>query len=80
MEADLELVGVTAIEDKLQDGVPAAIQTLLDAGMKVPVHSQPFQRTHTKRDFRGVSPSANHVVIGVLTVTKLEIASGLGIL
>ncbi len=35
VEADLELVGVTAIEDKLQEGVPAAIQTLLDAGMKV---------------------------------------------
>ena len=35
MEADLELVGVTAIEDKLQSGVPEAIQTLLDAGIKV---------------------------------------------
>ena len=28
-------MGVSAIEDKLQDGVPAAIQTLLDAGIKV---------------------------------------------
>jgi hypothetical protein len=35
VERDVELVGVTAIEDKLQDGVPAAIQTLLDAGMRV---------------------------------------------
>ena len=35
VEKDLELVGVSAIEDKLQDGVPAAIQTLLDAGIKV---------------------------------------------
>ena len=35
IEADLEFVGVTAIEDKLQEGVPAAIQSLLDAGMKV---------------------------------------------
>ena len=35
VERDLELVGVSAIEDKLQDGVPAAIQTLLDAGIKV---------------------------------------------
>jgi cation transport ATPase len=34
VEADLELVGVTAIEDKLQAGVPEAIQTLLDAGVK----------------------------------------------
>jgi phospholipid-transporting ATPase len=35
VEADLELVGVSAIEDKLQEGVPEAIQTLLDAGMRV---------------------------------------------
>lgn len=35
IEADLEMVGVTAIEDKLQEGVPAAIQSLLNAGMKV---------------------------------------------
>ena len=34
IEKDLDLVGVSAIEDKLQDGVPAAIQTLLDAGIK----------------------------------------------
>ena len=38
IEADLEFVGVTAIEDKLQEGVPAAIQSLLDAGMKVGLH------------------------------------------
>jgi magnesium-transporting ATPase (P-type) len=35
IERDLELIGVTAIEDKLQEGVPAAIETLLDAGMRV---------------------------------------------
>lgn len=35
IETDLELVGVTAIEDKLQDGVPQAIQSLLSAGLKV---------------------------------------------
>ena len=41
IEADLEMVGVTAIEDKLQEGVPAAIQSLLNAGMKV-MHSPIF--------------------------------------
>lgn len=41
IEADLEFVGVTAIEDKLQEGVPAAIQSLLDAGMKVGLRWQP---------------------------------------
>ena len=40
IEADLEMVGVTAIEDKLQEGVPAAIQSLLNAGMKVQTQPQ----------------------------------------
>jgi len=35
VENSLELIGVTAIEDKLQDGVPAAIATLLTAGIRV---------------------------------------------
>eukprot|EP00210_Caulerpa_lentillifera_P001750 g1680.t1 len=35
LEKDFELVGLTAIEDKLQDGVPYAIETLRLAGMKV---------------------------------------------
>ena len=33
--ADLVSLGCTGIEDKLQEGVPAALQQLLDAGMKV---------------------------------------------
>ena len=33
-ELGLELVGVTAIEDKLQEGVPESIHTLLQAGIK----------------------------------------------
>lgn len=45
VEQDLELVGVSAIEDKLQDGVPAAIQTLLDAGIKVRVRASETCRT-----------------------------------
>jgi phospholipid-transporting ATPase len=35
VETDLELIGATAIEDKLQQGVPAAIETLLDAGIRI---------------------------------------------
>lgn len=35
LEKDFELVGLTAIEDKLQDGVPQSIETLRLAGMKV---------------------------------------------
>ncbi|KAL3132559.1 hypothetical protein ABBQ32_009098 [Trebouxia sp. C0010 RCD-2024] len=45
IEADLEMVGVTAIEDKLQEGVPAAIQSLLNAGMKVWVITGDKQET-----------------------------------
>ncbi|KAJ0676484.1 putative P-type phospholipid transporter [Helianthus annuus] len=35
METDLNLIGCTAIEDKLQDGVPACIETLFKAGLKI---------------------------------------------
>ena len=35
IETDLILMGATAIEDKLQDGVPECIQSLLVAGIKV---------------------------------------------
>jgi magnesium-transporting ATPase (P-type) len=35
IESELNLVGVTAIEDKLQDRVPDTIATLIAAGIKV---------------------------------------------
>jgi len=35
MERELRLLGATAIEDKLQDGVPEAIADLKRAGIKV---------------------------------------------
>ncbi|KXZ52548.1 hypothetical protein GPECTOR_9g592 [Gonium pectorale] len=35
IEKDMELLGATAVEDKLQDGVPEAIQSMLDAGIGV---------------------------------------------
>ena len=35
LEVDLELLGATAIEDKLQDGVPETIAMMLEAGIKV---------------------------------------------
>lgn len=35
IEKDLTLLGATAIEDKLQDGVPDTIHTLQMAGIKV---------------------------------------------
>eukprot|EP00928_Gymnodinium_smaydae_P030759 TRINITY_DN22780_c0_g3_i1.p1 TRINITY_DN22780_c0_g3~~TRINITY_DN22780_c0_g3_i1.p1 ORF type:complete len:1234 (-),score=247.61 TRINITY_DN22780_c0_g3_i1:375-4076(-) len=35
LEIDMDFVGLTGVEDRLQDGVPAAIQKLKDAGCRV---------------------------------------------
>ncbi|CAI9278373.1 unnamed protein product [Lactuca saligna] len=35
IETDLNLIGCTAIEDKLQEGVPSCIETLAKAGIKI---------------------------------------------
>jgi P-type E1-E2 ATPase len=35
IERGLDLMGATAIEDKLQDGVPETIEILLKAGLKI---------------------------------------------
>ncbi len=35
MERDYELIGVTAIEDKLQDGVPETIEKLALSGIRI---------------------------------------------
>jgi phospholipid-translocating ATPase len=35
IEKDMTLLGATAIEDKLQDGVPQAISKLAQAGIKI---------------------------------------------
>lgn len=52
IESDLDLVGSTAIEDKLQEGVPAAIQSLLDAGIKVSLGAVPFSGQPQRHGFR----------------------------
>ncbi|KAF7800091.1 hypothetical protein EIP86_011334 [Pleurotus ostreatoroseus] len=46
IEKDLFLLGATAIEDKLQDGVPDTIHTLQTAGIKVIVNEETSQDTH----------------------------------
>lgn len=45
IETNLELLGATAIEDKLQDGVPDAIHTLMEAGIKIWVLTGDRQET-----------------------------------
>ncbi|KAL0490667.1 phospholipid-transporting ATPase [Acrasis kona] len=45
IEKDLELIGATAIEDKLQDGVSDTIECLADAGIKIWVLTGDKQET-----------------------------------
>jgi phospholipid-transporting ATPase len=45
IECDLNLLGATAIEDKLQEGVPEAIESLRQAGIKVWVLTGDKQET-----------------------------------
>ncbi|XP_017111184.1 phospholipid-transporting ATPase ID isoform X10 [Drosophila elegans] len=45
IESDMQLVGVTAIEDKLQDGVPKSIANLQSAGIKIWVLTGDKQET-----------------------------------
>jgi len=45
IECDLNLIGATAIEDKLQDGVPSTIDTLLKAGIHIWVLTGDKQET-----------------------------------
>jgi phospholipid-transporting ATPase len=45
IEKDLTLLGSTAIEDRLQDGVPDTIHTLMEAGIKVWVLTGDRQET-----------------------------------
>ncbi len=35
IETEMDLLGCTAVEDKLQEGVPDAIDSLIQAGIKV---------------------------------------------
>jgi len=35
IEKNMKLIGMTAIEDKLQDGVPQCIESLTQAGIKI---------------------------------------------
>lgn len=45
----ITLLGATAIEDKLQDGVPATIANLLLAGIKIWVLTGDKQGDHTRK-------------------------------
>lgn len=46
LETNLTLLGATAVEDRLQDGVPQAISTLSAAGIKVFAYTTPTTHDH----------------------------------
>jgi phospholipid-transporting ATPase len=65
VEKDLTLLGATAIEDKLQDGVPDTIHTLQQAGIKVWVLTGDRQETaiNIGMSCRLISESMNLVIV-----------------
>ena len=66
IEKELFLLGATAIEDKLQDGVPDTIHTLQMAGIKVGLRSNSAQ------------PPLDVVQVWVLTGDRQETAVNIG--
>ena len=67
IEQNLQLLGATAIEDKLQDGVPDAIHTLQQAGIKVTLVLRPL------------TVRADDEKIWVLTGDRQETAINIGL-
>lgn len=65
IEKDMFLLGATAIEDKLQDGVPDTIHTLQQAGIKVWVLTGDRQETaiNIGLSCRLVTESMNMVIV-----------------
>ncbi|KAF8163678.1 hypothetical protein B0H34DRAFT_649957 [Crassisporium funariophilum] len=65
LEQDLQLLGATAIEDRLQDGVPETIEDLKKAGIKIWVATGDKMETAIAigRSTNLISPESNVVVI-----------------
>jgi magnesium-transporting ATPase (P-type) len=75
IETNLTLIGATAIEDKLQDGVPEAIETLADAGIKLWVLTGDKQETAINIGFscKLLTHDMNiHILSGAQTVNELK--------
>ncbi|RDB24741.1 hypothetical protein Hypma_007946 [Hypsizygus marmoreus] len=74
IEKDLFLLGATAIEDKLQDGVPDTIHTLQMAGIKVWVLTGDRQETaiNIGMSCRLISESMNLVIVNEESARETE--------
>ncbi|TYJ54546.1 hypothetical protein B9479_004773 [Cryptococcus floricola] len=72
IEQNLQLLGATAIEDKLQEGVPDTIHTLQQAGIKVWVLTGDRQETaiNIGLSCRLISESMNLVIINTDTAAE----------
>lgn len=59
MERDLRLLGATAIEDRLQDGVPETIADLKTAGIKIWVATGDKLETAIGKSNNPLTPTGN---------------------
>ncbi|WVO16102.1 hypothetical protein L204_103768 [Cryptococcus depauperatus] len=74
IEQNLRLLGATAIEDKLQDGVPDAVHTLQQAGIKIWILTGDRQETaiNIGLSCRLISESMNLVIINADTAVETQ--------
>ncbi|RXK37094.1 phospholipid-transporting ATPase [Tremella mesenterica] len=72
IEQNLQLLGATAIEDRLQDGVPDAIHTLQQAGIKIWILTGDRQETaiNIGLSCRLITESMNLVIINTDTASE----------
>jgi phospholipid-transporting ATPase len=81
IEKDLNLLGATAIEDKLQEGVPETIQILMEAGIKMWVLTGDRQETAINIGYscKLITPSMQVLICNkpTLEATRLNLESSL---
>ena len=67
--------GATGIEDRLQDGVPEAIESLRKAGMKVWVLTGDKQETAINIGYSScqIDPSMDLIIINAYTLVSLSL-------
>ena len=63
VESGLTLIGATAIEDKLQVGVPETIQKLKDGGIKVCAHAHARTHMHARTHIHTHARTCTHTIL-----------------
>jgi phospholipid-translocating ATPase len=67
IERDLRLLGATAIEDRLQDGVPETIADLKTAGIKIWVATGDKLETAIGKSNNSLTPDSAHSPYVIIT-------------